>query len=228
MSDFTVHGIPGSPYVRAVLLTLEEKGAPYHFAARPMGGHRGPDYRAIHPFHKIPTLDHGGFRLYETHAILRYLDRVIDGPALVPDEPRAAARVDQLISFTNDYLVRRVSAVLSFNRLIAPMLGLPADEAAVAAGLAPAAEVIAELAHLLADQRCFGGDSVSLGDLMVAPHLDFLREYQEGRDLLAAHPTLGEWIERMAARPSFAATTWDALIEKTGVNSKAPPQPLAA
>ena len=33
MSDFIVHSIPGSPYGRAVLATLEEKGADYRFAA---------------------------------------------------------------------------------------------------------------------------------------------------------------------------------------------------
>jgi glutathione S-transferase len=27
-----VHGVPGSPYVRAALLTLEEKGAEYELA----------------------------------------------------------------------------------------------------------------------------------------------------------------------------------------------------
>jgi glutathione S-transferase len=32
-SKMVVHGIPGSPYVRAALLTLEEKGADYEFAA---------------------------------------------------------------------------------------------------------------------------------------------------------------------------------------------------
>ena len=37
MSGFTVHGVPGSPYVRAALLTLEEKGAKYELAAMQLG-----------------------------------------------------------------------------------------------------------------------------------------------------------------------------------------------
>ena len=32
MSEFTVHTIPGSPFARAVLATLEEKGASYRLA----------------------------------------------------------------------------------------------------------------------------------------------------------------------------------------------------
>lgn len=225
MTEFTVHGIPGSPYARAVMLALEEKGAAWRFAAIAMGAHRAPEYSAIHPFHKIPTLDHGDFRLYETHAILRYLDRVCSGIALVPDDPQGAARVDQMISLTNDYVMRRVSGVLSFNRRIAPMLGLPSDEQAVADGIAPAQAVIAELARLLGDRPFFAGDFISLGDLMVAPHLSFLPEYTEGRDLLAAHPNLSAWLDAMEARPSMRTTSWDALIERTGVDTK---RPLAA
>ena len=32
MTDFVVHGVPGSPFVRAPLLVLEEKGADYRLA----------------------------------------------------------------------------------------------------------------------------------------------------------------------------------------------------
>ncbi|MBX9828514.1 MAG: glutathione S-transferase family protein [Xanthobacteraceae bacterium] len=222
MTEFTLHGIPGSPYVRAVALTLEEKDADWTFAAIPMGAHRAPDYVAIHPFQKIPTLDHGDFRLYETHAILRYLDRVCAGPSLVPDDPRQAARVDQLISLTNDYVVRRVSAVLSFNRRIVPLLGGRPDEEAVANGIEPAQRVLAELARLLGDGPFFAGEALSLGDLMVAPHLSFLPEYDEGRDLLAENPNLEAWLERVEARASMQATSWDALIARTGVDTKRP------
>lgn len=222
MSGFTLHGIPGSPYVRAVALALEEKGAAWDLAAIPMGAHRAPDYVAIHPFQKIPTLDHGDFRLYETHAILRYVDRVCAGPGLVPDDPRQAARVDQIISLTNDYVVRQVSGVLSFNRRIVPLLGGTPDEEAVANGIEPARRVLTELARLLGDQPFFAGPALSLADLMIAPHLSFLPEYDEGRDLLAQEPNLSAWLERMEARPSMKKTSWDALIAHTGIDTKRP------
>ncbi|MGJ3647876.1 glutathione S-transferase family protein [Sphingomonas sp. GlSt437] len=222
MTEFTLHGIPGSPYVRAVALTLEEKRVRWTLAAIPMGAHRAPDYLAVHPFQKIPTLDHGDFRLYETHAILRYLDRVCPGASLVPDDPRQAARVDQLISLTNDYVAHQVSAVLSYNRRIVPLLGGMPDEAAVASGIEPARRVLAELARLLGDRPFFAGETLSLGDLMVAPHLSFLPEYGEGRNLLAERPNLAAWLERMETRASMQATSWDALIAKTGVDTKRP------
>ena len=49
-------------------------------------------------------LEHNGFLLYETQAILRYLDRVLPTPALTPADPRRAARMDQVMNVTDWYL----------------------------------------------------------------------------------------------------------------------------
>lgn len=228
MTDFILHGIPGSPYVRAVALALEETRACWRLDAVPMGGHRDPAYRAIHPFHKIPTLDHGDFRLYETAAILRYIDRVLPSRVLIPEDSKREAQMDQLISMTNDYMVSRVSGVLSFNRCIAPMLGWPVDEEAVRNGIGPAEDTIAEFARLLGDAPYMTGDTLSLADLMVVSHVAFLPEFAEGQALLAAQPNLAAWLMRMEARPSMVATSWDALIALTGVDTKAPGASIAA
>src|SRR3954470_7419900 len=173
IEQFVLHGIPGSPYVRTPLLALEEKGLPWRLAAIAMGANRTPEYRAIHPFHKIPTLDHGDFRLYETAAILRYLDRMANAPALVPGDARMAARMDQLISITGCYVAPRISGALSFPRRVAPMFGIPVDDEAVAAAIEPAAETLDEIARLLGDQVFMAGDAITLADLMLAPHISF-------------------------------------------------------
>jgi glutathione S-transferase len=228
MTEFIVHGIPGSPYVRAVLLALEEKAAPWRLAALPMGGHRTEAYRALQPFQKIPALTHGDLLLYETHAMLRYIDAVADGPPLVPADPRAAARVDQIIGITNCYVTPQVTATLSFQRRIAPMLGLPVDEAAVAAAIEPAAYVLSVVSSLVGEAPFMVGDGVTLADCMIAPHFGFLAEFDEGRTLIARFPNLAAWAERIEARPSMAATTWDRLIALTGVDSKQAQAPVAA
>jgi glutathione S-transferase len=43
---------------------------------------------------------------------------------------------------------------------------------------------------------------------LLAPQLDFLQQTPEWELLTASHPNLEEWLARMNARPSFAATTW--------------------
>ena len=49
MAEFIVHSIPGSPFGRAVLTRLEEKGARYRFSPVPAGGLRSPEHLARHP-----------------------------------------------------------------------------------------------------------------------------------------------------------------------------------
>jgi glutathione S-transferase len=112
MRDFVVHSIPGSPYGRAVLLALEEKGVAYRFAAMAPGDHRSAAYLAKHPFGRVPVLEHGDFTLYETAAILRYLERTFPEPALTPLGAQPAARMDQLMNIC-DWYFSRVSATSS-------------------------------------------------------------------------------------------------------------------
>jgi glutathione S-transferase len=185
MAGFVIHGIPGSPYVRAV---LEEKRAPYQLAAMPFGGHKEPAHLARHAFGRIPAFEHDGWMLYETQAILRYVDAVVPEPKLQPAEPRTAARMNQLMGITDWYFMPQVSRTISFNRLVAPRLGRPVNELA--------------------------GDSISLADLLFAPHLSMFALTEEGNGILGGHPALGAWLARMEARPSMQATTWDKLLAR--------------
>ena len=76
-SGMIVHGVPGSPYVRAALLTLEEKGAQYELAAMALGTLKQQPHLSRHPFGRIPAFEHDGWMLYETQAIMRYVDAVV-------------------------------------------------------------------------------------------------------------------------------------------------------
>ena len=209
MSEYLVHIIPGSPFSRAVLATLEEKDTPYTLVPVVPGTLRSPQHLGRHPFGRVPVLEHGDFRLYETQAILRYLDRVLPEPALTPADPRRAARMDQLMNVNDWYLFHGCANVIGFQRIVGPrLMGLTPDEAAIAAALPRARSVIDELARTLAGQPWFTGDTLTLADLMLAPQLDFLQQTPEWELLTAGHPNLGQWLARMNARPSFAATTW--------------------
>ena len=210
MSGFVVHNIPGSPFGRSVLATLEEKGAPYRLAPVAPGTFRSPEHLARHPFGRVPVLEHDGFMLYETQAILRYLDRVLPSPPLTPADPKAAARMDQVMNVCDWYLFGGVGNVIGFQRIVRPrFLKEAADEAACAEAMPKGHAVFNELSRLLGAQRFFAGDQVTLADLMVAPQLDFLTPTPEWQTLTAATPNLVAWLERMHARPGMQATTWE-------------------
>lgn len=208
--SFTVHSIPGSPFGRAVLAMLEEKGAAYSLAPVAPGMLRSPEHLARHPFGRVPVLDHGDFRLYETQAILRYLDRVLPTPALTPADPKRAARMDQAMNVNDWYLFHGVGNVIIFHRVIGPrVMGLAPDEAAIAAAMPKARTVFNELAHLLGGQDYFAGDTLSLADLLLAPHVEFFSMVPEWAELGVPHANLVTWLARMQARPSLQTTTWE-------------------
>ena len=206
MSEFIVHGIPGSPFLRSVLLGLEEKGQPYSVRPLAAGEHQSDDYLRLHPFRRVPVMDHGDFRLYETQAILRYLDDLFPEPPFEPTDAKAAARMNQIVGINDWYLFPHVSVAIMFQRLIAPrLMGIKPDEAAIAAAVPKARVCIDELDRLLGAGRFMAGDRMSIADLILAPPLDYLPLTPEGRQLLAG-TALEAWLGRMNERPSMQAT----------------------
>lgn len=214
MSEFIVHSVPGSPFGRAVLATLEEKAASYRLAPVAPSMLKTEPHIARHPFGRVPVLEHRGFMLYETQAILRYLDRVLPTPPLTPADPKAAARTDQAMNVNDWYLFQGVNNVISFQRVVGPrLMGLTPDETAIAAAMPKAHMVFNELSRLLGEQPYFAGGAVSLADLLIAPQLDFLAVTPEWTALTTRTSNLVAWLERMNARPSLKATTWEQVSE---------------
>jgi glutathione S-transferase len=214
MSGMILHGIPGSPYVRAALLALEEKGADYEFAAMAPGTTKQQPHLSRHPFGRIPAFEHDGWMLYETQAIMRYVDMVVPGPRLQPEEPRAAARMNQLISIIDWYLMPQVSMTITFNRVVAPRFGYKVKEDRVAQAVPQARICIAEISRLLDGQAWLAGDAISLADLLLAAHLSMFAQAPEGAAILQEHENLRGWLARIEARPSMRATSWDRLLER--------------
>jgi glutathione S-transferase len=214
MSEFIVHSIPGSPFGRTVMAALEEKGVSWQLSPVVPATMRSPEHLSRHAFGRVPVLKHDDFSLYETQAILRYVDRILPTPPLTPSDSRHAARMDQVMNINDWYLFHGVGNVIIFQRVVVPQLmGLAPDEAAIEAAMPKARTVFAELARLLGDQPFFAGDNISLADILVAPGISFFTATPEWAELGAPHANLVAWLARMESRPSMKATTWERVSE---------------
>ncbi|MBL6652577.1 MAG: glutathione S-transferase family protein [Reyranella sp.] len=201
-----LHGYHYSVYNRIARLALAEKGVAYERAeVNPFDPALPAAYLALHPFGRVPTLVHDGFVLYETGAITRYVDRAFPGPALQPREPRALARMDQLIGVIDSYgywpMVRQVFS----HRVFRAAAGRPVDEAEVAHGVASSAKVLAALEALATDAFLVGRD-LSLADLHVGAMVAYFTLAPEGAALLTDYPRLAAWWATISKRASFAVT----------------------
>jgi glutathione S-transferase len=210
MQPFVIHSIPGSPFGRATLIALEEKHAPYRLAPVPAGQFRTPEHLGRHPFGRVPVMEHDGYSLYETQAILRYIDRIVPEPALTPKDARAAGRMDQLMNINDWYLFQGCGNVITFQRIVRPKItGAAADEQAIAGAMPKAHQVFSVLAAALGEQPYFVGTAVTLADVLIAPPMDFFAATPEWEPLTREHPNLRSWLARMNERPSLKATTWE-------------------
>ena len=214
VAEIVVHSVPGSPYGRAVLIALEEKGAAYRLAPLGVGAARAEPHLSLHPFGRVPAIEHGDYGLYETQAILRYVDRLYPAPALSPVDLRELATMDQVLNVCDWYLMQGVNNVIGFHRIVAPrLMGAAPDEAAIAAAMPRAHLVFGVLAKTLGERAFLVGEQMTLADILIAAHLDFISAAPEWTALTGDKPALVGWLDRMRTRPSFAATAAERLRE---------------
>ncbi|MEA3059859.1 MAG: glutathione S-transferase [Sphingomonadales bacterium] len=205
--SINVYGIPGSPFLRSVEIALREKDLPYQLHAMAPGETKQPEHLARHPFGRIPAFEHDGFTIYETQAIIRYLDDVFPHPPLTPGNAQQRTRMNQVIGIIEWYFFPKAVAPIAFNRIIGPrLLGLPGDEAAVTEAMPMAETCFQVLDGILGEKPYLTGDNASIADIMLAAQLDLLSECREGRQLIDGTSNLPAWLNRMTARSSFVAT----------------------
>lgn len=210
MTDIVLHGIFFSPYQRSVAMALEIKGVPYRLQPvdlRPVpGGLRSAEHLELHPFGRVPILDDGAFRIYETQAILRYLDARFPQVPLQPAEPQAVGRMSQAMGILDCYLYAQGVRPVAAECVVRPVLtGATPDEAVVAEALRVIQIGLRALDRILADNPFLAGDALSLADLMLAPQLHLILPVPEVCSMLKS-TRLFTWLERMLEHPSMAAT----------------------
>src|SRR5216117_3098752 len=89
-----------SPFSWRVQLVLEEKGLDYEpvLLSFDKGEHKSPEHLARSPHGKVPALEDDGLRLYESFAIVEYLEERYPTPPTLPGDPagRAQVRIEEL------------------------------------------------------------------------------------------------------------------------------------
>lgn len=206
MSNPTLHGPAFSTYTRSVRITLAEKGVAYDLHEINFLEGWPDGYENLHPFTKVPAFEHDGLTLYETPAIMVYINAAFDGPALLPEQPAMRAKSLQAINVLDNYTYDPVITRTFVQRALAPMLGGTTDEAMIEGAQSECERAISALNAMVAGQDYFGGDSASLADFHVIPVLHYASQIPEGQALLSKASALSDWMGRMNARDSVSST----------------------
>lgn len=199
----TLHGFPFSTYTRSVRFFLAEKGLDYSLVPARL---RSAEYTALHPWRKMPALDHDGFRVFEAFAIGRYLDEAFVGPALQPADPRARAQMTQWASAISDYLVPHAVRGVLIPRLVLPSRGIIPDDQAIRAAAEQAHAALQVFEQTLTATPYLAGETPSLADWLLLPIVDTGRGLEGADRYTDGLPATERWLERLVARPSYEAT----------------------
>ncbi len=209
-SPITFYFGSGSPYAWKVWLALEHKQLPYEAKRMSFDGGdlKTAEFLAINPRGQVPTLVDNGFAIYESAAIVEYLeDRYAQsGKPLWPADVQARAIAR-----------RRAAEVISH---IDPLNGKVFDLVFGAGDKLSDANAIAEWKKAMAaelaviegwlSQDYLGGKELGAVDFTLYPYVAFLGRIDSrkpGHDLLKlVPPKLSAWMKRIEALPYFMKT----------------------
>jgi glutathione S-transferase len=205
----------GSPYSWRVQLALELKRLPYvsHLLHFDLQEHKAPHMLAMNPRGRLPVLKDGDYVVFESLAVLYYLDLKYPAPPIFgrsPEEAGVIMRViDEFQAYTESSLMGIVRALL-YGRT--PRLGEELTQAMhLVAGEARTIE------GRLSRSDWIVGETVSAADLVIYPFIRLLNRSlmrPEAQELSARfmpaevhYPSLAKWMQRVEALPGFA-NTW--------------------
>jgi glutathione S-transferase len=185
MSKITIHGFAASTYVRtarmgAVELGLNHDLQPIEFRAN--------SHIKLHPFAKMPILTSGADTIYETLAILAYLDEMTGSDRLIPASGKPRWQCLTACSVAIDYAYQ------------------PVVHGEDGADREHASQVLDWANHWLGAGPWFAGSDIGAADLLFAPMIAHRLTKHEPVSLFDDRPALARWYDTIAKRDSFERT----------------------
>ena len=197
-----IWGRPNSVNVQKVLWCLRELDLAYERidAGMQFGRNDEPDYLAMNPNGRVPTLVDGDYVLWESNSIMRYLCLAYGkGTPIYPEAPRQRAAVDRWLDWT-------LSTVQPVDRPVFwALVRTPPEQRDMAAIQrdADAEAVVWRIAdHHLATRRFIEGDEFTIADIAIGA---YARRWLGVEGIIRPkQPYLERWLKNLASRPGFA------------------------
>lgn len=196
-----IWGRDTSGNVRKVLWCCDELALTYDRVdvGGSFGGLETPEYRALNPNSRIPTIDDDGFILWESNTIVRYLSAKYASGTLCPSDLRARADVERWMDWQLGHLLP------SYATLFLGIVRTPAaqrDDAAIERARLEAEAALKLLDRHLATRRYVGGDDFTMGDIPLGANIHRWYALPIERP---AYPHLQAWYRRLCERPAYQA-----------------------
>ena len=201
-----LYGFPPSPNTWKVRAVAAQIGVPLDTEFVDLTKPRSPDYLAINPTGRTPTLVDGDFKLWESNAIMQYIASRTSN-ALWPNDARIRAEITGWQSWQLAHWSKEGCEPLIFQRLVKKLLNLgPPDEAILAKGTECFNREARVLDAHLSKNSYLVGTGVTLADFAVAAPLFYAKEAELP---LAPYSHVQDWFARVSALPAWRDTAPD-------------------
>ena len=201
----TIHGRTNSSNVQKVLWALREMDVP--FERRDAGGAFGvvdtPEYKAMNPNSRVPTMEEDGFVLWESNAIVRYLAGRHGAGSLCPADARVRADADRWMDWQQTTVAPQITPIF-WNLVRTPEPDR--NPAAIEAGRLGMIPLMQIMDRRLADRNYMVGDSLTMADIPLGVMVYRWLTLIDDRPAMA---NLEGWYARICERPSFRTTVLD-------------------
>jgi glutathione S-transferase len=184
---------------RRVWVTLLEKNLEFEPIMLKLNGDQfQPDFLQINPFHHIPVLVDNEFKIFESLAILDYLEAKYPNPSFMPTDAQDIAKVRMLELVTVNELPP-ASIVL-----MKEMLDVAIEEQKIEQAKQVMATALQYFeANLLAYQPYFLGEQLTYADIVAGTAVAAIPNLGIS---LKPYPKVTKWLENLNQRPSWQQT----------------------
>ena len=186
----TIYGSDLSGPAIKVRLTASFLGLNYKWQAVNLreGEQKQEWFLKINPVGKVPAIDDEGFHLFESNAICKYLcDK--HNSALYPKDVKKRATIEQWIDYVCFHIGANFMPVV-YNRLFAPLRGIPVNEKAITDGLEFLKQYFPIVEKQLTQHKYIVSQEMSLADIIL---LALLEPAEKAQIDLSVYPKLNAW-----------------------------------
>ena len=196
-----IWGRANSVNVKKVLWCVGELGLPFERidAGMEHGVVGSPEYLAMNPNARVPTIDDDGFLLWESNAIVRHLSLKYGLGTLCPEDPAQRADSDRWMDWSTAQLAPTFREVFWGMVRTTPE---KRDLAFIEKNRLATAKSLDIVDRLLATRAFVAGDRLTMGDIPLGSYVHLWMSMPIERP---AHPNLAAWHKRLLERPAFDA-----------------------
>ncbi len=193
--SITLYGTPISTYVRTVRLLLTEANIDYELKDIGIfnGENKTPEYLALNPFGKVPTLEVDRIKIYETAAITYYLNQKLANNQFTPIDVLGQTKMRQIVGIIDSYLYPNAIGTIVIQNLIVPSQGGQTDTTAVQNAIAPTKKALEAIERLFTSNPFLVGSLISIADFYLIPIFVYLEKTPQFNAVTANVPKLLIW-----------------------------------